>query len=244
MRTLAEDQNSFLATIYHGPDALDPDLFAGPIKRVFLGLRAHANTISYNRLVALEDSFPRTRSAMGEAQFNQLSRDFCDGPAARSSATNSIGAAFPDFLRSCSIESDLIDLSRIEYAWLQCYHAPEAVALRLNDLAELDTARLLAFGIAQHPAMRCVHLTAKLSPELSELTADDKTTAILIVRQGTTPLMFPISALTAALADAAAQKNTTIGNLLNLALEQSDIDDPLAPVLELIGTGAIVATGT
>ena len=65
MLSLKAAQANFIATINDGPDALDHSLFDGPIDRVMLGLKAHANTISHARLVALEETFPLTRQALG-----------------------------------------------------------------------------------------------------------------------------------------------------------------------------------
>ena len=71
MFSLEAAQANFIATINHGPAALDHTLFDGPLERVLLGLKAHANTISHARLVALEESFPLTRQALGdEASIN------------------------------------------------------------------------------------------------------------------------------------------------------------------------------
>jgi hypothetical protein len=98
MHMLEAAQANFVATINQGPDALDPTLFAGPINRVLLGLKAHANTINHARLVALEDSFPLTRQEMGEAAFNTLSRDYVETDEARACDSNSIGRHFADFL--------------------------------------------------------------------------------------------------------------------------------------------------
>ena len=63
MSSLDRAQANFIATINDGPDALDPELFSGPIDRVLLGLKAHANTISHARLVALKRLSPYARTS-------------------------------------------------------------------------------------------------------------------------------------------------------------------------------------
>ena len=136
---LERDQAAIVATLLKGPALLPGDIFAGDEAAVLRGLRVHANTISHARLVALEETFPRTRDYLGESQFNRLSRDFIESGGAGRRALADIGAGFAAFL------SDPIaaDLARAEWAWLDSYRAAEAPALRLADLAGLREAVLL-----------------------------------------------------------------------------------------------------
>ena len=57
MLSLEAIEAKFIDTINNGPDVLDPALFAGPLDRVLIGLKTHANTISHARLTALEATF-------------------------------------------------------------------------------------------------------------------------------------------------------------------------------------------
>ena len=61
MPALDAAQQAMMRAIDLGPDFAPHDLFSAIPERVMLGLRVHANTISHARLVALEDTFPRTR---------------------------------------------------------------------------------------------------------------------------------------------------------------------------------------
>ncbi len=73
---MSEDQRSLLKsliskgkeqgylTFSEVNDHLPDDLFAGPHERVLVGMKVHANTISHARLVALEETFPRTRDVI------------------------------------------------------------------------------------------------------------------------------------------------------------------------------------
>jgi Putative DNA-binding domain len=244
MHDLAAYQAHFIATINDGPDALAPDMFAGPIDRVLLGLQAHANTISYARLITLEDSFPLTREALGEQVFNRICRDYCASDPARCADNNNIGAGWPDFLSTQSVATNIIDLARIEWAYLQSYHAPDAAALSAADLAAMDPAELPAQSIGLHPSLRWVELRAPLSPVLCALlpTVED-TLAVATIRPSAEVLLLPINRLTLVLLQLAAKTNATIGNLLEQVLEHGNNDDPIAPILNLIGSGALIATG-
>ncbi len=239
MPSLAEVQAGFVATINEGPDALDPALFAGDTQRVMLGLKAHANTISHARLVALEQTFPRTLETLGKAEFNRISREYCESANARAADSNTIGSEFPAFLRGAGCDPSVIDLAKIEWLWLQSYNAAEAEILNLADLAGIDETALVAMPASAHPAAFLFTLNAPLSSALPELKEQaENLHALLVTRPAAMPAIFPASRVQADIF-AAAEKNATIGNLLELAAEQGDEDDALAEIIHLINAGAL-----
>src|SRR3546814_8537482 len=95
---LEQGQAAIAATLLHGPGHLPADLFAGSDAAVLRGLRVHANTISHARLVALEETFPRTRDYLGEEEFNRLSRCFVEEEGEQRRSLSDIGAGFADGL--------------------------------------------------------------------------------------------------------------------------------------------------
>ncbi len=241
MPPLEKAQANFITTINEGPAALDPHLFAGAEDRILLGLKAHANTISHARLVALEDSFPLTRAAMGDADFNTLSYKYCETAIARASDANTIGAGFANYLAT-RVAADMADLARIEWAWLESYHSAEATPLALTDLAALDESRLLALGITCHPAARLIRLaspTFNLIPELGDMV---NVTSVLITRPDTDVRLLAIDTVSAQIF-ARAQNTAIMCNLLEITTEQGDEAEPLAPIITLIGAGALIVTG-
>ena len=80
MPWLDQGQSAMMAALDHGPAHLPDGLFIGSPERVLAGMKVHANTISHARLVALEETFPRTREAIGHDRFNAHSRLFLDEP--------------------------------------------------------------------------------------------------------------------------------------------------------------------
>jgi hypothetical protein len=240
MHLLEQAQANFIATINEGPDALDHCLFAGPIDRVLLGLKAHANTISHARLVALEETFPLTRQALGEEPFNQLSRAYVETAAARAFDSNAIGKGFAEFLVEGGAGPSNAELAAIEWAWLKSYHAVEALPLGLPDFAGLTEDQLLRFAVRAHPAAHMISITAPLSDQLAEITAViANPAAILAIRPEAEVRLVPLDAATVAVF-AASKKASTLGNLLALAAEQPDITDPSGPVITLLGAGALM----
>ena len=235
---LADAQGNFIDTINEGPDRLDPALFAGPPDRVLLGLKAHANTISHARIVVLEETFPLTRQHLGEAAFNALARDFVETDVARACDANRIGLGFPETLKDPAAS----ELAKIEWAWLESYHAAEAAAITLGDLAALDEATLLSLRVAIHPAARLVFFTHPIAAALAELAGQQPAT-ILIVRPDAEVRLIPLNQTETAIFRAATEKHATLGNLLSASIEQAHEADPLGPVIMLIGAGALVLGG-
>ncbi len=239
MPPLADAQNSFIETINKGPDHLHPALFDGPRERVILGLMAHANTISHARLVALEDTFPMTRQYLGVAPFNALTRDFAETSAAKACDSNQIGSTFPQFLA----DPVAAQLAQIEWAWLESYHAAEAPPVTLADLSVADEESLIAMPIAPHPSARIVSISVPIAPTLSEL-AGQQPAAILSVRPGADVILVPLDAVQVAVFAASGNNDATMGNLLAVAIELSGEQTALAPILNLVGTGALIKPDT
>ena len=275
MLSVKAAQANFITTINDGPDALDQTLFAGPIDRVLLGLKAHANTISHARLVALEETFPLTRQALGNEQFNQLSRGYVETADARACDANTIGFDFPRFLtaqlnppsssgegsgvgavslvqpgtlhpnpspKEEGLNASAVELASIEWAWLESYHAAEAVPLSPHDLAELDEASLLALPIALHPSARLVMTAHPLAAPLGEM-AGLQPCAILTVRPEAEVRLLPFEHTEVSIFQAAQHNDATLSNLLSAAIEQSSNTNPTRPVMQLIGAGALVKRG-
>ncbi|RYD42695.1 MAG: DUF2063 domain-containing protein [Sphingomonadales bacterium] len=223
------EQAVIAATLLRGPDHLPAGVFDGSDVAVLRGLRVHANTISHARLVALEDSFPRTRSFLGEDEFNRLSRAFVEAGGARRRALADIGTDFPSWL----VDPLAADLARAEWAWLESYHAAEAPALRLVDLAGLGEADLLGLAVRRHPAARIVSLMSDAAPLVDPSLAPGAS-ALLITRPDA-----EIRLLGAGAADVAviaiAQEICPIGNLISHLAEHHD--DGGAAITALIGAG-------
>lgn len=241
MGDLLDDQARFIAVLQQGPSAFPEGLFADAPERALLGLKAHANTISHARLVALEETYSRTREHLGEVAFNGLSRDFIERPEVRPRKLMQIGEGLADFLADRVHDMAAVDLARIEWAWLQSYHAAEADALQLADLAGLDEQGLLDLGLALHPAARLIEAQtslAQLMPELAESASADMH-HLLITRPAHEVLLVPLAPLSANLL-MQTQFPAPMGNLLARAIERAGEAEALPAILALVGAGALV----
>jgi len=237
MPSLAEGQSRFIACLQKGPAHFPDDMFAEDKARALLGLKAHANTISHARLVALEDCYPRLHVHMGHEQFHAVSRDYVEQDHIMTCDLNHIGAGFAAFLGERQYGATEIDLARIEWAWLESYRSAEAMPLALADIATLAETDLLAFPVVLHPAMRLLELAGPLSPELPELAEFDPQ-ALMIARPEAQILFHPLTAVEQAIAEKIAD-SATMGNLLEHALELSDEATAMQHIVKLIQAGAL-----
>ena len=238
MPSLAEGQARFIACLQKGPAHFPADLFAGSRDRTLLGLKAHANTISHARLVALEQTYPKLHDHLGHEAFHALSRDYIGKDHILACDINGIAADFAAFLDDRGSEASTIDLARIEWAWLESYRSAEAIPLSLGDIANLAEAELLAFPMAPHPALRLVTLTGPLSPELAEL-GETSPHALMIARPQAEILFHPLTAVEQMLAEKIAE-SATMGNLLGHALELGDEGTAMQHIVKLIQAGALM----
>ena len=237
MPSLAEGQARFIACLQKGPAHFPAGLFAGSRDRALLGLKAHANTISHARLVALEQTYPKLHDHLGHEAFHALSRDYIGQDHILACDINGIAADFAAFLAGRGCDASTIDLARIEWAWLESYRSAEAILLSLGDIAHLAESDLLAFPIAPHPALRLVTLTGPLSPQLAELGETGPHT-LMIVRPQARILFHPLTAAAQAIAEKIAEC-ATMGNLLHHALELGDEAAAMQQIMMLIQAGAL-----
>lgn len=245
MPWLDKGQSAMMAALDHGPAHLPDGLFIGSPERVLAGMKVHANTISHARLVALEETFPRTREAMGHDRFNTHSRLFLDQPGAASQPLAAIGAEFDAFLIAAGEDDGAADLARFEWLWLQSYHAADAEPLLLAELAGLAPETLLEQVLTCHPAAAI----ARFAPLVHDLIGAEvpglgDAEAILITRPQAEVLVTPASDLMGQVF-ALAENPRSIGNLLALGSEpQGDdaelVDAAMQALVALINAGALI----
>lgn len=245
MRWHDEGQRAMMAALDHGPAHLPSDLFTGSAERVLAGMKVHANTISHARLVALEETFPRTRDAIGHDRFNAHSRLFLDQPGVAAQPLTEIGAEFDAFLIAAGEDQGVADLARFEWLWLQSYHAADAEPLTLAELAGFMPEALLEQVLECHPAATAVRFATLVHDLIgADVPGLDEAQAILITRPHAEVLVAPASDLMAHVL-ALAENPRTIGNLLSLGSEMRGknaglVDAAMQALVGLINAGALI----
>lgn len=246
MRWLDDGQSAMMAALDHGPAHLPHRLFAGSPERVLAGMKVHANTISHARLIALEDTYPRTLELIGHDRFNAHSRQFIQQPNVTAVALADIGAGFDTFLREAGESAGIADLARFEWLWLQAYHAADAEPLALDALAGLAPEALLEQTLVRHPAAFAGPFDKRVHDLIGAQVAGlDTASAILIARPGAEVLVSPASILVAELLTA-ADNPIAIGNLITQISEPhgdeaAQVDAIMRSLAALINAGALIA---
>lgn len=237
MPSLADSQARVIACLQKGPAHFPAGLFTESRERALLGLKAHANTISHARLVALEQAYPKLHEHLGHDIFHALSRAYIEQDHVLACDINGIAAAFATFLAGQGCDAGSVDLARIEWAWLESYRSAEAEPLALGDIAGLAETELLALPVAAHPAMRLVTLSGPLPAALPEMAATDPA-GLMIARPQAQVLFHPLTAAERAVA-IKIDDCATMGNLLDQALELGDESTAMQQIMMLIRAGAL-----
>ncbi|WP_164117804.1 putative DNA-binding domain-containing protein [Sphingorhabdus sp. Alg239-R122] len=248
--SLGEGQDYFLDTLHNGPGHCPEDLFAGSSSRAIMGLKAHANTVSHARLVAMEETYPRTMQRLDalneEGFFNAICRDFIEREDVKTQAMMDIGHGFADYLAMLECDAASIDLAAIEMRWLESYHAADASPLTMQHIAALEEEALMALPLCIHPSLRVTQLTALPAEELTELVEYHDAAAVATLRPEAQVFYHPWPAETAALvafAQGHDEKNIAMCNLLEKAVELVGEDNVQPLVFTVVEAGVFIAPG-
>jgi hypothetical protein len=115
----------------------------------------YRNNVAVGLIGALEARYPVARRLAGDDLFRAMARAFVRANKPRSPVMIAYGGEFPQFLAGCEgVEPSLADVARLEHAWVEAYHAEDATAAAVGDLAALSPDSLPNTRIAFHPAAR------------------------------------------------------------------------------------------
>ena len=115
----------------------------------------YRNNVFVSLVGALESRFPVTRRLVGEEFFKAMARAFAAQHRPASPVLMHYGDDLPDFIErfaSAASVPYLADVARLEARWSDAYHAADAPALALADLAAHPAAALPELRLALHPA--------------------------------------------------------------------------------------------
>jgi len=118
----------------------------------------YRNNVMLSLTGALADSFPVTRALVGEAFFRAMAREFVSANPPDCAVLAEYGRQFPSFVAAFPETHPLPYLShlaRLEFAYVQTYHAADAGAVSPQQLQALlaDADRLAACHLALHPSL-------------------------------------------------------------------------------------------
>ena len=118
------------------PPAMTRGRLGAPDARRF---SVYRNNVAVGLIGALEARYPASRRIAGDDVFRAIARAFVAARKPRSPVMIAYGEDFPEFVAGCAgVAPCLADVARLENAWVEAYHAADAAAATIGDLAELS----------------------------------------------------------------------------------------------------------
>ncbi len=194
MPSLADRQRQFAEALLD-PAAPIPHGLGGPAGTAGCERFAvYRNNVAVGLIEALRSSFPVINRLVGDEFFGAMAKDHALRSPPDSPMLLAYGRAFPDFIAGFEPALALpylADVARLEWHWLEAYHAAEADPLTPAELRGVPAARLPDLRLTLHPSARLLRFaTSALSiwrlhqqaadPEAVEL--DDASERVLLVR--------------------------------------------------------------
>jgi hypothetical protein len=136
------------------PGLVGPD--GEPSARRF---NVYRNNVVAGLTRVLSDAFPATVRIVGDEFFAAMCRVYIASEPPTSPMLFDYGVGFPDFLHSFEPVAGLPylqDIARIERAWVEAYHAPEACSIGPAAFAQVSCENLSNLRVALHPSLRVV----------------------------------------------------------------------------------------
>lgn len=159
MQQLVEKQREFAAAL------LDPELpvpvgLVGPDGRPSRQRFAvYRNNVVSGLVGILKDAFPAVCRIVGTKFFRAMARAYVVSEPPRSPILLNYGAGFPGFINEFDPAATLpylSDVARIERAWTETYHSPEASPLNPAELTVIGPDELPKICFLLHPSVRIV----------------------------------------------------------------------------------------
>ena len=159
MLSLAERQGGFAAALLDAEAEVPPGLVGPdgiPSARRFAVYR---NNVVVGLSESLKITFPAVCRIVGEAFFLAMARAYVVADPPRSPMLIEYGGGFADFVARFPPAGPLpylADVARIETAWKEAFHAPDAAPLPPAALAALPQEKLPGLRFRLHPSLRLV----------------------------------------------------------------------------------------
>ncbi|MBD1548427.1 DNA-binding domain-containing protein [Roseibium aggregatum] len=137
-----------------------PDGVVGPDgKPAPKRFNVYRNNVIVSLTEALAQTYPAIERLLGEDYFKALARSFVTEHPPTSPVLLWYGAEFPDFIETFPPLRHypyLADVARLEWAWLQAYHAEDAEPLDPQVLGSVSPERVADVRFTIHPAASCI----------------------------------------------------------------------------------------
>ncbi|CAM3740060.1 Putative DNA-binding domain-containing protein [Bordetella sputigena] len=147
----------FAAGLTNPGYAAPTDVIARSGKGVAKRYNVYRNNVTVSLIDALAAIYPAVRRITGVEFFRAMARFHVRATPPASPLLFEYGRDFPAFIASYEYARDmpwLADTARVERAWLDAYHAADAMPLNAAGLAAVHPASLPELRFTPHPAAR------------------------------------------------------------------------------------------
>ena len=230
MPSLAERQRQFAQALLSAEPVLPPGL-VGPRGAVSAERFAvYRNNVAVSLIEALRSAFPIVNRLVGEEFFSAMARTHSLLHPPSSPVLLAYGGDFPDFVAAFEPAAALpylADVARLEWFWLESYHAAEAEPLVIEALHTMAPFELPELRLHLHPSARLIRLTHpalsiwrahQVSDEPGEIELTDGPEYLLSVRPHADVEIVRLSHGALALLDA-MRAHATLGEAVEAALD-------------------------
>jgi len=238
---LRDLQRSFSAAIFDGSDALADRILPGHFPAEQL-VQIYRHNVLDTLTTALGAVYPVTEKLVGAGFFGYAAHEYLREHRPLSANLHDFGGNFAGFLAGFAPAASLPylpDMARLEWAWHRAFHAADAGALDMSQLASVPPERHPALRFVLHPSAQLVmsdYPIVRIFESNLEGFAGDTSINLadggenaLVIRRDLKVRVEPLAAADAALL-AALARNQTLSDALDAALAiQPDFD--LGPVL-------------
>ncbi len=156
-QSLADMQRGFGAALLDNRLPVPAGLVGPDGKPSTRRFAVYRNNVMVGLIDALSDAFPTVRQLVGDAFFRAMAGVYARLEPPSSPVLLHYGAGFPDFLTNFPPLKDLPflpDIARIERAWVEAYHAADAVCADVEPLLHMSPNQIGAHCVRFHPSAR------------------------------------------------------------------------------------------
>lgn len=242
-------QDAFLVALKN-PDLPNPPGVGGSKDR----FNVYRNNVAVSLRDALGDTFPVVKQLVGEEFFAGMAQAFVREHLPQTPVLLEYGGAFPRFIERFPPADGvpyLADMARVEWAWLQAYHAADAMPIAADAMAGIAEDKLDDLKFDTHPSLWLISSDWPVvsmwlahqgngEPDLSDLPSGPE--CGLIIRPDYDVDVHVISDSASRLIDELADEQP-LGVAFAAVAEIPDAD-PSADLVQFFSTGCVVGLVT
>ncbi len=155
MPTLRELQGEFARSVLDPGRAAPEDVTSHTARRPKRRFAVYRNNVYFSLIEALAAQYPAVARLLGRELFTGIAKSYIGAHPPRSPILFLYGEDFPEFLEAAEPLKPhpyLGDVARLEWRWIQAYHAADAAPMSAQALGEIPPEDLVSTRFTLHPS--------------------------------------------------------------------------------------------